>query len=412
MYNAICKAIKGEAKNFQLIYPMQPWNWGKKSQGQTDSGEWSFLNSMPAYSQVGAYQSGSNFKDAYENWLLTLVVEADAELQNRMTIQNDLAQDARNDYNEKVQAAKDAYAEDSSVVDQEPNFRDWLNDEYGEGPSYKSAIDSAREIMAKQDEILDDLVDQADDKVIKEARKKFKDNKYYTKVVSDTIKNPMEEPGYNKIDNYSKWLTQQKNTSPTTFTWNNSQENKSSNNKWAQGGARYSSGFFFSVNVSGKWQEIKEMNTASSIEFTMTFNPMASIPVAPLGWYSEGAIRAKVNNPAAYREGYTPNKLKGSGEGGYILGDGGIMPCRITDILVCYQPAISIKLDESSLNSVYKHMETSGGVRIGPFHFGGGKASSTSYSLKQKSSSSTIEIKSTSQFPYIFGVYVEDFSTK
>ena len=142
LYNAIAGQIGGSEKNFQLLTPMQVWNWDVKPVGQTSSDQYSFLNGMPIYSPLGKYQSGSSFADAYRTWLNTLVVKADKELQNRITIQAAVLGKAANKYSTDREAAIKAYNDDPTVKDQVPTFIDWLNEPYGKGAAYKTIIDA------------------------------------------------------------------------------------------------------------------------------------------------------------------------------------------------------------------------------------------------------------------------------
>lgn len=402
MYNAFQQALGVGNNNFQLITPMQEWNWPVANPGQTASQQQSFVDAMPIWSPVGVYQSGSSFSQAYQTWLNTLIVQAPASLQNMITNQQNVLQTATNKYQSDYAAAMTAYQ--NQVKNNNPDFMTWLNSPAGFG--YQLTLNADVTNANKQQQIYNALVAQADDKIIQAAQTAFASPTYYTNVVTSTATSPIQAPGYGQITSYAEWLTQQAGTAPTTVTWNNDQNTSQFNNSWATGSAKVSYAFV-SAYVNGSWERLTSMESDSSISFSMTMNPMGVIPVSPLGWYMESVIRAKVNDPSSYRPGYTPTRPS-SGQGSWILGQGGVLPARITDFLVCYQPTLSIQSSAGFSSSEFEDLQVAGGLKIGPFTLGGEGGTSSSMKVT-KSDSNTFSVQSTSQFPMIFGIYLEVF---
>ena len=404
MYNAFTESLGVTNKNFQLIMPFTVWNWPVESVGQTYTGQQSFLDAMPYWSPVGKYQSGSSFAQAYQSWLYTLEVEAPTQLQNKITQQRNLLQTATNQYQTDYQTALQAYQSDSTVVNNVPSFTDWLASPAGF--AYNSTLTADQNNVNTQQSLYTQLTQEAQDPALAAAIAASNNTAFYTNMVSSSLPKPIQVPGYGQITDYATWVQQNANTAPTTINWTNSQSSQTFNDNWAQGGTSIND-WFFSVYVNGSWQHLSDLETNSSVEVTITMNPMGDIPVAPLPWYNEGFVNDRINNPNAYISGTTPTAPAG-GVGTWVLGQGGIMPCRLTDMLVAFQPTFNIQCSSGFSQSDYQQMQIAGGVQIGPFSFGGESGSVNSF---QQSSLSTTGFSgsSTSQFPVIFGIYLEVF---
>jgi hypothetical protein len=74
-------------------------------------------------------------------------------------------------------------------------------------------------------------------------------------------------------------------------------------------------------------------------------------------------------------------------------------------MLVCYKPSFSIEVSSSSFSSFLEKWKVSGGLRIGPFQFGGGGGSTTS-GWKADSATSSFSGTSTSETALIMGVNI------
>lgn len=405
MYNALAGQLGGLGdQNLQLILPTQTWNWSERPVGQTDSREHSFLDALPYYSPVGQYQSGRSFADSYQAWLNALVVAADPDLRNRITQQSQVLQKANNDRQQLLRAAREKY--DAEVPNQNPPFIDWLNDPYSGGSAFQSPLESARRDVLKQQEILTDLIDQSDDKQIKTAQNKFRDERFRTGVVSDRLPDPVPRPAYKQVENYATWVQQNASQGSTTVTWNQSSATSKFESNWAKAQIKIPR-FFWSVYVNGEWRELKTSSSQSSLSFSLTFNPWGRVDVQPEAWFDEGIVAAKIRNPDAYRSGYSVNK-PASGQGAWILGPGGILPARLTTVLVAYQPEVAVELASGFTKSEHELLKVSSGVRIGPFSFGGSGGHETGFNLEE-ASSTTFRARDTSTFPKLFGILVQDF---
>jgi hypothetical protein len=300
-------------------------------------------------------------------------------------------------------SARTKYEEE--VPDSSTPFKDWLADPYGGGPR-KATLDADKADVDKQQQILNQLIAQSDDKQIDSANKKFDDKNQYTNVVSSTLPAPVQEPGYGQVDDYATWVQQNAGKGSKVISWDQTSATSSYKSKFANVSVTVPR-FFWSVHASGQWREMSTSSQNSSLKVTLTFKPWGQIPVRPLGWYDEGVVNAKINNPEAYRSGYSVTK-PASGQGAWALGQGGIMPCRLTDFLVCYQPEVSVELSSGFSESESQYLRIATGVRIGPFSFGGSGGQESSFS-RSEASRTKFTGEDTSTFPRIFGIFVKDF---
>jgi len=400
MYEAICNSLGTNPDNFQLITPPTEWNWKLGNPGETYSEQYSFLNAMPIWNPIGKYQSGSSFYESYRTWLNTLVIEADPDLENRITQQNNILTGATNEYMQQVKSARTAYT--NEVQGNDPTFASWLGTIEGKG--YKIKIEAAEQNMNKQQELYNELVQQANDPVVKEAFELYRNQQYYTQVITGTTAGD-KRPGYSAIPDYATWVQQNQSKGEASIQWASSEQSSVFKKSFAGGGVDVGS-WFYSVRVNGKWERIEQLETSSDLNVVITFKPWGFIPISPNPWYSEATIRAKATNKNAYRSGYAPYKSDGAPS--WIFGPGGILPARPTDMYVAYQPSFTITTNSSFSKEVQQKFEASTGVRIGPFTFGGSGGHESSYKDK-KVTGTSFSGKSESSFPVIFGIQMHIF---
>lgn len=404
MYKALCNSLGTNPKNFQLITPPTNWNWKLGNLGETYSQQYSFLDAMPIWSAIGKYQSGSSFHEAYRTWLNTLVIAADVALENRITQQQDILTGAANDYTQQLNSSKAAY--EKEVPDNNPTFSEWLDSFSGAG--YKAQLFAARKNMGKQQELLDEFIDQANDPIIKEANASYNNKKYYTKVISGTTADNYVAPGYGSIPNYAKWIQESAGQGEVTIEWNSHEESQEIDKTYA-GGSMSVGNWFYRVKVNGRWESVKKLDESSDVKVKISFKPWGRVAINQNPWYNEAVIKAKAKNKDAYRAGYAP--YKEDGKAAWIFGEGGILPCRPTDMLVAFQPSFTITTASSFSKQEQEMFEAATEVRIGPFSFSGGGGHQSSLAEK-KVTGSSFSAKSTSEFPVIFGIEMEIFGEK
>jgi len=404
LYNAICSKLGVSPQNFQLITPFTTWNWSVEPNGQTAAEQQSFLDAMPAWSPVGAYASGSSFSDAYQTWLNTLVVQAAPALQNQITQQQSILQSAVNKYTSDFKTAQAAYQADPTVLNNSPTFVVWLQS--GLGLGYGATLQTDGANVQSQQAQLNAFIAQANDPVIAAANKALANPAYTTQVVNTSLMNPVSEPGYAQITDYATWVTQNAGQGSASINWSTAEASSTFTNSFAQAQATFDY-WFFSIYVNGSWQRSTELENSASLNVSITFNPWGRLAITPLPWYSEATVKAKASNPSAYRQGYTPTR-PANGQGGWVFGQGGIMPLRATDMLVAYQPSFSVTAGSNFSSALQEQLKVATGIQIGPFTFGGEYGQSTN-TWSASSTASSFTGKSTSQFPVIFGVMLEIF---
>ncbi len=81
------------------------------------------------------------------------------------------------------------------------------------------------------------------------------------------------------------------------------------------------------------------------------------------------------------------------------------MPLMITGMVVGYKPSFKVTMRSSTFDRYKSKLEAAGGVRIGPFHFGGTYSRTTdNWNKTVKDDSFTGE--STADYPFILGFTV------
>lgn len=398
MYQAMMDTLGVEPSNFQLIFPFTSWNWPSASPGHTSSAEYDFLSTVPQWSGVGEYlSSGEPLSRAYENFLNALVVSADPIQQQKINDQQVVVQDIFNRIDQKIKDAKDAYAKDPTVVDNNPPFTSWLADPFG-GGLYGKQLEKMRAEYEKALDFLQELIDQSTDPSFKLSMSRLNNQDYWTLVDTPSAPASFSAPGYSKTMSYMEWVTKVKGSGGglrAQFSWNNSQSHFDWSKTWAGGDVSYGS-IFWSVYASGSWEDQEWMATSSDLDVVISMEAMDQIQVQSLGWFDQTFLNARAQGE--YRQGW-----------GYdnFFGEKGTMGTMKTNMYVCYKPSFMITSGTAFSTEHIKKFKAAGGLRIGPFQFGAsGGHESVIYNseVTEKSFSGG----SDSEIPFIFGITIQE----
>jgi hypothetical protein len=209
--------------------------------------------------------------------------------------------------------------------------------------------------------------------VFDKARESYKKKKYYTQVNEINTKQSYQVPGYGEIDSYASWLQKKHQSGPTKITWTTGDTTSNFTSSWAKGSDLIETPC---IESSGGNLEKKHY------QITIKFKAWSMIQVTPLDWYQETVIKAYGKNPGSYKEDFKPYE-NSPGSGQWIFGKGGVMPLRITALLVALNPVFAVR----ELGATTKSGQDDAGVKLSFF---GTKSS------KKKGAS----------FPVIFGIYL------
>lgn len=397
MYGALVSGINASPKTFQLVYPMTGWDWPTNALGYTSAAQYNFCATIPQWSATGAYtSSGTTYNGAYQQFLNTIMLNTtDPALQLEIAgATNNLTQTTVA-YQTALNQAQAAY--NSSVTGNNPTFTDWLGSLAGAG--YNTAITAAVGQMTAAQAVLTALTSQQTTPNIAAAQLAVANQAYFTKLQDPTLAGFPAVPGWSLSTTSQQWVTQAQGggANPGSISFSNSSSAYSYANTWAQGSTSVGS-WFWQVYANGQWQQASEFYADSSLSCTISFKSWGTIGITPSGWYS--GTNALRNGP--YKQGYSANQQDGTT---WMFGEGGVVPCFKTGMLVCYQPTISITVSKSTYNKFQSSWSAAGGVQVGPFQIGGSGGGS---SLKWSSSGDnmTLSVVSSSTIPLILGVNI------
>lgn len=397
MYKAFINNLKVDPMNFQLVTPFTSWDWSTQSLGHIDSREYDFISTVPQWSGVGAYASGgARLSDAYELFLMALVVSADKVQKQKIEDQQNTCADIRQDFERAVRTARDKYAKDSTVKDNTPDFSTWLTDPLSIGYSEGTTIAGYRNQLDDAMDLLETFIKQSNDPTIKAASDKLNDQQYWSSIDTGSLENAFTAPGYSKTESYTKWVqkVQAGGGNPATLGWSNSESHYDWKKSWAGAQASYGTPFW-GIEVGGSWEKEDSLFTSKDISVEIGFQAWDTIQIQETGWFHQPFVNAKCDGE--YRLGYEKSDF---------FGEKGAMALRKTGMLVVYKPSFTIKSKTAFTKIQKEKFEASGGLRIGPFKIGGGGGSSSIIEDKAVTSN---EFSGTtnSEVPFIAGITVQ-----
>jgi hypothetical protein len=398
LYGALIQGLGVSPQNFQLIYPMTSWNWPTNNIGFTSAVQYDFCATIPQWSAVGAYvSSGETYDSAYQQFLNTILLyTTNPTLQQQITAaQNNLTQAAQNLQSVLVQALS---TYNSTVTGNDPTYTNWLATPAG--LVYSSQINSLSLQVTQAQNVVNQLANEQTTPNISNALTAFLNPAYQTKLNDPTLSGFPPVPGWSLSMSSQQWVNQAQGGGGNggSISFSNSSAAYDYSNTWAQGSVS-DEGWFWSAYANGSWQQINEFSADSSLSCTISFKAWDTIAITPSKWYS--GTTAFRNGPFA--PGYTATSQPGSTA--YMFGEGGIVPCFKTGMIVCYQPTITINVSESTYQSFQQQWSAAAGIQVGPFQIGG-SAGGTQLNWSQTASGMSLNVASTSNTPLIVGVNI------
>jgi hypothetical protein len=398
LYGALTQSMGVNPKNFQLIYPMTSWNWPTNNLGYTNAAQYDFCATIPQWSAVGNYvSSGTTYDNAYQQFLNTIVLySTNPSLQQQINVaQNNLTQVSQQLQTVSAQALN---TYNQTVTNNNPTYTAWLGTPAGSG--YASQVNSLTYQQTQAQNIVTQLASEQTTPNISPALTAAANTAYYTQLSDPSLSGFPKVPAWSLALSAQQWVTQVQGGGGTggSISFSNSSASYDYSNTWAQGSAEVG-GDFFSVYANGSWQRIEQFYTDTSLTCSISFVAWDNIGITPSRWYS--GTTAFRNGP--FNPGYTATQQSGSNA--WMFGEGGIVPCFKTGMLVCYQPTITITVSKSTYQSFYQQWSAAGGVQIGPFQIGG-SSGGTQLDWTESGSGMSLKVTSSSDTPLIFGVTV------
>ncbi len=400
MYGAIIDGLGVSPQNFQLMYPFTTWDWPIVANGYTSAVQWDFCSAEPQFSATGQYTSGGTaFNDTYGAMLnVVSAATSDPKLAADILQANNMLQLATNNYDTIYAQAVVAYSNETGGSNN-PTFTVWLGSLGGR--TWSAKLDSAWKNVESQQDVYNQLVSETNTPGLKDAIARFNNKDYYTQFQDPSLSKFPLVPGYSLGMDATTWLNKVKSGtggSSGQVSFSNSQSAYDYKKTWAGASASVGNAFW-SVNVGGSWERIDEFASDSSLEVQVSFEAWDQISIQAGRWYNGAFVTGIQQGP--FIRGYTPYGDTGKA----VWGENGIMSVQKVGMIVCYKPSFSISVSESSFKSFSEKWNVSGGLRIGPFSFGGGGGSASS-GWKADAATKTFSGTSTAETALIMGLSI------
>lgn len=378
-YTSFANILGTNPMNFQLIIPFKEINCSENSGGTINSEIYNLINGMPNWNTNGKYQSGASFWNAYKTFLDILVHKPDSTLIIQAQQEYEVSKRNIDLYNTTLIKAIKVY----NKSDKTQTFDSWLHTPYSLGSSYGKRLLLEEEKYRTQQELYKSYLSQLNDTLLGNSKKLFNDSSYYSKVYSFTSKDTLLLPGYAPVACPYHYLKKSDSFKVKSY--------------------RLVQNSSIELHLINKETKEELPIIQDSLTVSIVFDKWGIIPVLPLPWFNESILIAKGNNKNAMRSGYAPKKT--DQEGAWIFGKGGIIPSRITDLLIGYNLKMEIggfinysaQLQNELKNNTYE-------VKIGKTF-----VDEDIVYVKKKGREYNITIQYIAEKPFIWGAYIKKY---
>lgn len=405
---AVQKMYTGPAgSQLQVLADPIPFDWGTKTGNKTPLEYWNFCNQLPVWSEVGSYAPmGGSLVDSYKGFLDKIKQDYSQDLKNQITTaQEKLAADVSqiDSFNTTTGTAYKKYADNQTLLNMPvESVADWLK-----STGRDSQLESLKAQVQKDNDVIASLLAQ-ENRQYADAWAQFNDTKFQTPY-SDASNNVVMKRIYEWSENPTD-ITQKLRAgtlaNAKTMTFGYTTENYDYSKSWAGGRASINY-FFWGVEGGGAWTQMNEQKSYEGFKAEISFKNISLVNVNPeTGWFDSGYLKTQADGPFVDKNtvGFA-NEATGN-QTYFFGGVKAILPAQVTGFLLGYQPSFKLTVSASAFSDVYKSVEAGGGIRIGPFRFGG-SGGHTSRITKSSSESNTIEGSDTSDVAQIFAVFIK-----
>jgi hypothetical protein len=421
-YNQIMASQLGSSlQNFQMNGMPERFNWPRVPTGTFAREAFQIVNTVPNWSPVGTFGAADqDLFSAYRAVLTHITFKVSPERQNDLQKLQDGVTAAQNDVTKAISDAKQEYLAQKEIYgDDFPTFAAWLKKADG-GASFQTGIDNTNLTLRQAQTLLLQMQQQSMPQSLQRA--------------VDALQTPAGDPnstnapaGWMKVADGTgrlqwrpewtiattgqDWRASLTNGSAGGFTIEISNADSSTQvtNSWARGNAGYSVPFW-GVHAGGSWTRLDEASDDQSVRATIKVESATVVRVTPGVWYDSGFLADVARGEqGAAGTGYViesgwSRKAEAAGQAG-LFGQYGLLPTRVSGLVVVYKPSFSITANKSTFDRVKQKISASAGLRIGPFTFGGSGGSTSDFQHNTESDN-TITGSSTSEEPLILGVTV------
>ena len=399
------KVLGGSSAKFQLVYPFMDWTWPVPPAGYIDPKCYTVVGQMPSYSAIGsaAYTPDTSaLYDAYRNMLLQCPRQTESadHRQQLIEAQNQIDR-AQTQYQNDESAMRTAWrmALDNVPIGMPtPEYNNWYVQS-----GWSATIEAAQAAVTK--------ASQTKLAIVSQQNPRYNSAVKASEMPESATQIPMKDgfrlcqiagqqqvrPNF-LVTNGEDWTAQltRGGGNPLTIDLDASQQSYALKESWAGGSADYGN-CFFGIYANGSWHDMDLGKEDKSVKVAITIQAVTQVPVRPDVWYDGGYLKtlARLNE---WNDPFTTEK---------VFGKGGILPLMITGLVAGYKIGFKITMSSSTYQRHVTDFKTSGGLRIGPFHIGGGGYQSHTDSWNKSTDGQTFSGESTAEYPFIIGFTVD-----
>ena len=396
------ESILSGGATFQLVFPFIDWTWSIPPPGYIDPTAYSILSQIPSWSAIGRYSpSPKDLHSSYLNMIAKcpkLVVSP--EKQQQLIEAEDHINKTQATLEQTQNAAYLAFqnAQKTPPGVPPPKYEEWIESSgwstkiKADKSVYESAVKTMLLIVAQQHPAYEEAINAATP-----PSDPYKPKPGFLKC---TINGQDEwRAGFTVADGQD-WISQltRGGGQPLHLSLDTSSSSSAIKESWAKGATGYGSSFF-GVYANGEWKDMNLTREDSSVTIEINIEAVTQVPVRAGSWYNSGYldVLAKANywNPP-----YTT-----TGGQSPVFGEGGILPLTIVSMVCGYKVGFKINMSSSTYSRHSSEFQASGGIRIGPFHIGGGYRTSTD-TWEHNTDGGSFSGESKADYPFILGFVV------
>lgn len=422
VYEQLVNGMQLQGVPFQLIGTPKSFVFRSPPTGQMDPAAYQIVSGMPQWSPVGNYSSqDAQFfqavKSVFSHVSFKLSPEQQADqkrLQDSCTEKSNAVVQATSDMNQAYLSSKQngglifaaMYPDINTWISNSSDAAAYLKAKNNAVAAFNRATDLKMELeKAGMPSDLQDAIDAMSTPTGDPAASPAPTG--WTKVAGgDGILR--WQPEWKIETDGSDWRAALSQGSQGAFSIDLSQSDESSTytHSWAGGSAGYGNPFW-GISGSGGWDKSELFNQDSSVKVKVSVQSSTRVKVTPGDWYPGGFlsdIAKSAQGPAG--QGYTiVSPWVASGGANSLFGQNGLAGARVAELIVAYKPSFEITMSDDTYTHNKEKFEASGGLRIGPFSFGGSGGHESDYT-KSTATRNTFSGGSTSEDPQIIGVVV------
>jgi hypothetical protein len=424
VYEQIVSGMQLDGVPFQLIGTPKDFAFATAPTGQMNPGAYQVISGMPQWSPIGNYSSrDAQFFNAvnavfgHVTFKVSPEMQSDQQaLQNQCTQRNNDVVQANSDMNQAYLSSK----QNGGVIfaARYPDINAWLSNA-PEAAAYISAINNATAAYKRALDLKLELESAAMPAELQNAINLMKmptGDPASMAAPIGWIKVPdgsgilRFQPEY-KIDttggDWRAALTQGTQGS-FAISLNSADQSADFKKSWAGGSAGIQTPFW-GVSGGGGWEKSDIFNQDSGISVKVSVQSSTRVKVNPGDWYDGGFMSELAKSTQGPNgQGYTilaPWVAKGGPGSSSLFGQYGLAGTRVAELVLAYKPSFDITMSANTYQQNKQKFEASGGLRIGPFTFGGSGGHQSEFS-KSTAKLNTFSGGSTSENPQIIGVIV------